>query len=115
MQYILDTSQVTSVWSAHGHHFMPEDGGMEDDEATYERCIRCGAMYQLLAHADDPTRGEYLAADGSEPMECSGDTSMVHGYPGERVCEADNGRPCNPHNDDCVHVAHNCNCLFCNS
>jgi hypothetical protein len=56
-------------------------------------------MYQLLADADDPTRGEYLTASGDEPQQCSGDTSMVHGYPGER----EDG----PNYD--------CNCILCDS
>jgi hypothetical protein len=68
-------------------------------------------MYQLLPEADDPTRGYYCANDGSAPKWCSHDTSMTHGYPGERVCQCDNGRPL----EGCDCTDHNCNCLFCDS
>jgi hypothetical protein len=71
---IEDNSRVTSVWSAHGHRFM------SDGDPPYESCLTCGAMYQLLACAEDPTRGVYLAMNGDEPMPCSHDTSMTHGY-----------------------------------
>jgi len=91
--YITDTSQVSSVWSAHGHRFMGDDG-----ENT-ESCLTCGAMYQLLALEDDPTRGEYLTISGDAPAQCTGDTSMVHGYPGERE-DGPN---------------HDCPCILCNS
>ncbi len=92
MNYSTDTSNVVSVWSAYGHRFI-------GDEDNYEQCLTCGALYQLLAFEDDPSRGEYLTADGSAPMECSRDTSMVHGYPGERE-DGPN---------------HNCNCISCDS
>jgi hypothetical protein len=88
--YSTDTANVVSVWSAYGHHFISEDGG--------ESCLTCGAHYQPMALEDDPTRGEYMAANGDAPMECTGDTSMAHGYPGERV----------DGNAD-----HDCNCLLC--
>lgn len=79
-EYSTDITRVTSVWSAYGHRFMGDDG-----EGT-ESCLTCGAMYQLLALADDPTRGEYLASDGSEPMACTGNTSMDHGYEVDSAC-----------------------------
>lgn len=85
------TGPITSVWSAYGHTFISEDGA--------EACLICGAVYQLLA--DDPsdtTHGRYCAADGANPMPCTGDTSMSHGYPGERI----------DGNTD-----HDCNCLRC--
>jgi hypothetical protein len=91
-EYTTDNSQVVSVWSAYGHRFM------STDSPEHESCLTCGAMYQLLALSDDPTRGEYLASNGDAPMECSQDTSMSHGYPGERV--GDN-------------VDHICNCVAC--
>jgi hypothetical protein len=87
---------ITSVWSTYGHRFM-DDGG-EDTES----CLTCGAMYYLRADANDPTRGEYLAANGDEPQHCTGDTAMVHGYPGER-----------DHHDG--NADHACNCLRCDS
>lgn len=100
--YTDDTSRVSSVWTAYGHRFMGTD------EPTHESCLTCGAMYQLLALADDPTRGEYMAANGDEPMECSGDTGMAHGYPGERYCHEHQGA-----DEPCEHVSHDCNCLSC--
>jgi hypothetical protein len=93
-------STITSVWSAYGHRFLP-DGG-EDTET----CLTCGAMYQLVPDPDDPTSGTYQAADGDQPRECSGDTGLVHGYPGERYCH-DCSEP------GCVHTDHECNCLQC--
>jgi hypothetical protein len=101
--YSTDTSAVVSVWSAHGHRFMSTD-----DENT-EQCITCGAMYQLLADAEDPRTGYYLTSVGDEPAECSGDTAMTHGYPGERHCE---------HCDQpegCEHCNHQCPCILCDS
>jgi hypothetical protein len=94
-EYSVDNSQVTSVWSAHGHRFISNGG-----ENT-ESCLTCGAVYQLLALAEDPTRGEYLTASGEPPAQCTGDTSMVHGYPGERHGEGT--------------VDHDCPCLLCDS
>jgi hypothetical protein len=100
--YITDVSRVVSVWSEYGHRFM-SDGG----EGT-ESCLTCGAMYQLMASAEDPTRGEYMAANGDAPMDCTGNTSLAHGYAGERHCHE--------HAPDyCACVEHNCNCLLCNS
>jgi hypothetical protein len=86
---------INSVWSAHGHRFM------STDTEGHESCLTCGAMYQLVPTPDASHDGEYLAADGSEPMECTHDTNMAHGYPGER--------------DDShsATVEHDCNCLFC--
>ena len=93
-RYSDDNSRVVSVWSAYGHRFM------SDGEPPYESCLTCGAMYQLLALEDDPTRGEYLSNAGDEPMQCSGDTEMAHGYPGER------------HDGN---ADHECNCIRCDS
>lgn len=83
---------ITHVWSNFGHKFMSTDC----DE--HESCLTCGALYQLVRHEDDPTGGDYTAANGDDPTECTHDTSMAHGYPGERV----------DGNTD-----HNCNCLLC--
>lgn len=88
-----DTSLVISVWSAYGHRFMSDGDG-----CGHESCLTCGAMYQLVADADDPTRGKYTTASGDQPMECTRDTAMAHGYPGER------------HDGN---ADHNCNCLLC--
>ena len=96
--YISDNSQVVSVWSAYGHRFTGTDS------PEHESCLTCGAMYALVALADDPTRGEYVTIGGDEPAECTGDTSMAHGYPGERVCD-----------DGCEHCMHQCPCILCDS
>lgn len=105
---------VTSVWSQYGHRFMSDGNG--DDEWGYstESCLVCGALYQLQPDPDDPTRGEYMASDGSTPMECTGDTGMAHGYPGERYCH-EHQHPRDRSEHECEHVNHNCNCLLCNS
>jgi len=105
MAYIFDTSNVSSVWSAHGHTFCGM-GEYENGEKNYVGCLTCGAEYQLLALEDDPTRGVYLASDGSEPQDCTHDTHMVHGYPGERVCDCP---------ESCEHCNHDCNCIRCDS
>ena len=89
--YTADTSRVSSVWSSYGHRFT------STDVPEHESCLTCGATFQLLALENDLTRGEYLSAAGEAPMECTGDTSMVHGIAGE--VDGD------PHPD--------CNCLFC--
>lgn len=86
------SADITHVWSSFGHRFM-SDGGDET-----ESCLMCGAMYQLTPRADDPSGGDYTAANGDDPHPCTGDTSMAHGYPGERV----------DGNAD-----HDCNCLLC--
>jgi hypothetical protein len=102
--YTDDVSRVSSVWSTYGHRFMGTD------EPTHESCLTCGAMYQLLADADDPSRGEYMTVGGGPPAECTGDTGMAHGYPGERFCHE------HQHDDEpCAHVTHDCPCLFCDS
>lgn len=100
-KYRSDNSRVSSVWSSHGHRFMSDGDG-----EGYASCLMCGAMYQLRALAEDPTRGEYVANNGDEPNACTGDTSMAHGYPGER----DEGTPDYP-----LTVDHNCNCIRCDS
>lgn len=95
-------SYVTSIWSSYGHTFIGED--------DHESCLVCGAVYALTAREDDPSSGDYHAANGDAPMHCSGDTGMAHGYPGERVCSSS-------HPDcaygDCQHCFHDCNCLSC--
>ena len=65
-EYSQDVSDVVSVWSQYGHRFM------STDDENHEACLTCGAMYQLLARADDPTRGEYLTNAGEIPQDCTG-------------------------------------------
>lgn len=96
--YSTDNAQVISVWSAYGHTFL-------SSEPPYVACLTCGAMYQLLADADNPSHGAYMAMNGDDPMHCTGDTGMAHGYPGERHCDE--------HEDPCGHVEHDCNCCSC--
>lgn len=93
----MTAADVVSVWSAHGHRFISEG-----DEG-YESCLTCGALYALVPTPDAPWDGEYRTAAGGEPASCTGDTSMVHGYPGERD-DSDGGT-----------VDHSCNCLRCDS
>jgi hypothetical protein len=83
-------SDITSVWSAYGHRFI---SGNE-----HESCLTCGAVYELSADEPGSSSGHYHAANGDAPRECSGNTSMAHGSPGERV----DG-----------HADHDCNCLLC--
>jgi hypothetical protein len=69
---------INSVWSAYGHTFISEDG--------YESCLTCGAVYQLVATPDEMYDGEYVKANGEPADECSGDTSMEHGYESDSPC-----------------------------
>lgn len=95
---------VHSVWSSYGHRFM------STDDERHESCLTCGAMYELIDHGDGS--GEYHAGNGDEPMPCTGDTGMAHGYPGERHCHE---HPLDRSGHECEHVDHNCNCLLCDS
>ena len=97
-------STIVSFRSAYGHSFMPTDA------PEHESCLTCGATYALVADEDDPTRGEYMTGGGETPQECTGDTSRVHGYPGERPCDE-----CDECDENCRHCGHDCNCLFCDS
>jgi hypothetical protein len=94
MTYTTDTSRVSSVWSSYGHRFM------STDVPEHKSCLTCGAMFQFLALADDPTHGQYMAANGDDPRHCTGNTSMNHGYAGERESYPGD-------------ESHDCNCLFC--
>lgn len=99
---------VTSVRSSFGHRF--HESSPCDDDSTYETCLTCGARFVLLNVGHG--RGEYQASNGDTPNECSGDTGMAHGYPGERVCQSTNdGRGCE--GETCPHVDHDCNCVCC--
>ena len=105
---------IQAVRGTYGHWFV--DAG--DNDATgssYERCLRCGATYELSADLEqhsDGAYGRYHASNGDDPVPCSNDTDRVHGYPGERVCENDNGRDCNP-DGQCRHTEPDCNCVMC--
>lgn len=98
MPRIKERTVPTSVWSAYGHRFMSDGNGPDEWGYWRESCLTCGAVYQLRAVPGDWTRGEYMAANGDEPHECSSRTDLAHGYPGER------------HDGE---TDHNCNCLAC--
>ncbi len=100
----MSAAHITSVWSSYGHRFMSTD--CEDHEA----CLTCGAMYQLVPLADDPTRGEYTTASGDEPADCTHDTMMVHAYSGEAWCDS-----CDNADGGCSHCVHDCPCIACDS
>jgi hypothetical protein len=106
-----ELATITHVWSSFGHRFYSGDGWSDHADGTsYERCMTCGAEYELRRRPGDPTGGEYMAANGDDPVECAGDTAMCHG---EQPCQADNGRPCNGGVEPCLHEPHECNCLLC--
>lgn len=79
-----------AVRATNAHTFITED--------RHESCLTCGAVYELVPDQDDPRTGSYANAAGEEPQRCTGDTSMAHGYPGERVGAT---------------TDHTCNCLMC--
>jgi hypothetical protein len=83
------------------------DGEDDGHGGEYVSCLTCGAMYVLRAMSDDPTRGDYVNSAGDGADECSRDTSMCHGYPGERHCHE--------HDEPCEHITHSCNCVACGS
>lgn len=91
---------MTSVWSSYGHRFIT------GSEPRHDECLVCGAVYEIRATPDGIADSEYVAADGTEPMGCTGVTGLVHGYPGERYCLA-----C--WSSECVHCQFDCNCLLC--
>ncbi|MGW9205667.1 hypothetical protein ACWGR4_01585 [Embleya sp. NPDC055664] len=100
---------ITHVWSSFGHRFM-SDGCAHEDGSSCETCLTCGACFELRRRLDDPTGGDYQAANGDDPIECTGDVAMCHG---EMPCQADNGNPCNDEQTPCAHRTHGCNCLLC--
>jgi hypothetical protein len=81
---------------------------MTTDSETDESCLTCGAMYQLLPTPDGIAEGDYFTNAGETPQECTGNTQMVHGYPGERYCHGCNAT-------DCEHTKHDCPCILCDS
>ena len=100
---------ITSVWSSYGHRFIGDGEG-----EGYESCLTCGALYALIETPEGFNDGAYVAANGDEPMECTRDTGMAHGYPGERYCH-EHQHPLDRSDHECEHVAHACNCLLCES
>lgn len=112
---------ITSVWSSYGHRFTSGDDYNEKGEGD-ESCLTCGATFRLiLSRGNSLAAGDYVSADGSVPMACTRDTAMVHGY--ERHCDGVPGPGHDPAwghiapivecPENCVHVAHNCNCVQC--
>jgi hypothetical protein len=90
------------VESSHGHRFMGTD------TPEHEACLICGGMWELVNRGDDT--GRYQTADGSAPAYCTGDTGQIHGYAGERYCDEHRATVSE---NECSHVDHDCNCLFC--
>lgn len=89
---------INSVWSSYDHTFIGSD--------DYEDCLTCGAQYELVHAAESQlSSGRYRTSNGDDPMNCSGDTSMVHG---EGYCDCD----CDDE-DGCEHCRHDCNCIIC--
>jgi hypothetical protein len=88
---------IVSVWSSYGHTFMTEDG--------YEKCLSCGATYELVFTPSEWNDGRYRGASGAEPTECTGE-SLIHGM----INESGHDLDCE---DGCSLCQHDCNCLFC--
>lgn len=107
-----DTAYRTMLSTSHGHRMMGcgDDGGCE-------ACLTCGGHWTLapdLEYDPDGGYGSYFASNGDPADECSGNTSMVHGY--ERHCTmGDSGRSCEAFEGagGCEHTDHECNCLSC--
>ncbi|GIG61140.1 hypothetical protein Lfu02_55120 [Longispora fulva] len=99
---------MITVWSAYGHRFQSGDSGSET-------CMTCGGTWELSETTDpgDWNSHYYHASNGDDPDECTGNTSLAHGY--ERVCQNDNGRQCadDIENGTCEHTSHSCNCIQC--
>lgn len=108
-----DTRYRTFLSTSHGHRMYSSDS--QDADC----CMTCGGEWTLapdLEYDPEGSTGSYFASNGDHADECSGDTSMEHGYPGERHCSmGDNGRSCPPFDETgkCVHTNHECNCLIC--
>ena len=106
---------IVIVWSSFGHRFQ-STGEYRDDamRESYERCLTCGAEFVLVPRSAcrEESSGDYQASDGSDPVECSGDTGQCHG---EQPCRGDGGHPCNDRGEGepCSHESHDCNCLLC--
>lgn len=113
---------IKGCWSSFGHIFQETDTPLE------ERCLGCGGTWAQERRTDDPSMADYKAADGRDPVECSGETDLHHGT--EAVCQADYGRPCRSFDDRgrCRHMAYlrmptlesqemrarpACNCITC--
>lgn len=90
-------ANIISIESAYGHCFIGSGDEADEYDSLYESCLTCGAMYVLSPVDADSNHGRYHAITGSEPNQCSRDTSHVHGYAGERE-DGPN---------------YNCNCLIC--
>jgi hypothetical protein len=98
------------IWYGGSHRWMSTDTTDRDS------CLTCGVLAELRPEPDsDGAYGCYYGGDGESIIACTGRTDLVHGYPGERNCEADMGRGCEASIDtgECTHTDHECNCLFC--
>lgn len=77
----------------------------QDD--NYVSCLTCGYLAEDTT-PDDVTANGIRNIRGDQPGHCTGDTSLAHGYPGERYCHT-----CN--STECEHTQHECDCLLCDS
>lgn len=101
-----DMTRYRMMLSTGSGHRMTGTGTTDEDQ-----CLTCGGIWQLMPdrkYDESGHYGAYFSIRGERAEECSGDTSRVHGYPGERYCE-------NHDEDtaDCACVSHNCNCIIC--
>lgn len=102
-----------SIWHG-GHHRWMSTGTVDVDS-----CLTCGAEATLRPDSADGDYGSYVGGDGQPIIECTGRVDLVHGIPGERHCQDDNGMPCEVSayydgtGDDCEHIEHICNCNLC--
>jgi hypothetical protein len=63
--WALRHTDITSVWSAHGHRFTEHDG--------YSRCSLCGAEFELVHTSGSNVHvGRYRGLRGKDASECSG-------------------------------------------
>lgn len=85
---------ISSVDTAHGHHFV----GGDDDEVS---CLACGGNWEQV-HNDTSSvhHGRYQTSNGDDPTECP-DMSVPHG---EADCRCTGGCPA------CAFI---CNCITC--
>lgn len=73
----------------------------------YVSCLTCGYLAEDTT-PDDITANGIVNIHGDAPGPCTYNTSLVHGYPGERYCH-----DCNT--SDCEHTNHDCDCMSCDS
>ncbi len=99
---------ISSVWSTYGHAFLSED--------DHERCLICGAEYDLVADDQDPFSGTYQNYRGDQPATRCNDLpdDLVHGYDSQSRSHHSLDH-CQEFDDlgECDHTRHGCNCNLC--